>query len=140
MLRLNAIGEIIWARYYGGSFTDSAFDFVEAENGNFIIAGWSDSTDVDITNNKGEYDFWLLNITGSGDINWKKNFGGSEIDLGYSLAKTTDGNFIVVGDTRSSDKDVTTALGNADVWAVKFNAAGTVIWENTYGGSQFESA
>ncbi|QIE59614.1 hypothetical protein G5B37_08570 [Rasiella rasia] len=140
VLRLNPIGEIIWARFYGGTFTDTAYDFVEVGNGDFIIVGSSDSDDVDITNNKGEYDFWMLNITGSGDINWKKNFGGSEIDLGYSLAKTTDGNFIATGDTRSSDIDVNDPLGNADVWAVKFNAAGTIIWEHTYGGSQFDSA
>src|SRR5690606_12003927 len=68
------------------------------------------------------------------------NFGGSGIEIGYSVTKTGDGNFIVVGDTRSSDKDVSNPLGNADFWAIKFDPDGNMIWEKTYGGSGFESA
>ena len=140
VLKLDPTGEINWARYYGGSFTDSAFDFVETDNGNYIITGWSDSSDVDITNNKGEYDFWILNISANGSINWKKNYGGTEIDLAYSMTTTTDGNFIIVGDTRSADTDISNFIGNADVWAIKIDSNGSIIWEKTYGGTQFDSA
>lgn len=133
-------GALIWSRYFGGSFTDTGYDAVETESGDFIIVGSSDSNDVDITDNKGAYDFWVLRITQSGDLVWKKNFGGSEIDLPYALTKTDDGNFIVVGDTRSNDQDISNLYGNADVWVVKFSGDGTIIWEQNYGGTQFESA
>ncbi|MAZ72961.1 MAG: hypothetical protein CMC70_07415 [Flavobacteriaceae bacterium] len=140
VLKLNANGIREWSRYYGGSFTDTAYDAVETATGGYLIAGTSDSQDVDITGNIGEYDYWILNINSNGDIIWKKNFGGNEIDLVYVLTKTNDGNYLLVGDTRSADGDVTNLIGNADVWAVKINESGTVLWAKNYGDTQFESA
>ncbi|GEQ84689.1 lipoprotein [Patiriisocius marinistellae] len=140
VLKLDSSGEREWSRYYGGTFTDTAYDAIETPSGGFIITGSSDSEDVDINSNIGEYDFWILNINESGDIIWRKNFGGSEIDLVYAMTKTIDGNYLLVGDTRSSDIDIEDPLGNADVWAVKFSESGSIIWTKTYGGTQFESA
>ena len=133
-------GELVWSRYFGGTFTDTAYEAVETDNGDFIIIGSSDSTDVDIIDNKGAYDFWIIRINKSGDFVWRKNFGGSEIDLPYAITKTSDGNFIVAGDTRSNDQNVSNLYGNADVWLVKFDENGSIIWEKNYGGTQFESA
>ena len=139
-IRTDASGTLLWSRYYGGSFTDTAYDAVEMDDGGFMIVGSSDSTDVDITENKGAYDFWVLRIDANGSFVWKKNFGGSEIDLGYAITKTGDGNVIIVGDTRSNDGNVSNLYGNADVWALKINPNGAIIWEQSYGGTQFESA
>lgn len=140
VLKLDSEGERIWSRYYGGTFTDTAYDAVETSSGGFIITGTSDSQDVDINSNIGEYDYWILNINANGDFIWKKNFGGSEIDLVYAMTKTLDGNYLLVGDTRSSDVNVQNLNGNADVWAVKFNESGSILWTKNYGGTQFESA
>lgn len=140
VLKLDSIGEREWSRYYGGTFTDTAYDAVETPSGGFIITGSSDSQDVDITSNIGEYDYWILNIDQNGNILWKKSFGGSEIDLVYAMTKTLDGNYLLVGDTRSSDVNVQNPIGNADVWAVKINESGAILWTKTYGGTQFESA
>lgn len=140
VLKLNSIGERQWSRYYGGTFTDTAYDAVETPTGGYIITGSSDSQDVDITSNIGAYDYWILNIDENGDIIWRKNFGGSEIDLVYAMTKTLDGNYLIVGDTRSKDINVENLIGNADVWAVKFNNSGSILWAKTYGGTQFESA
>ncbi len=140
VLKLDSVGEREWSRYYGGTFTDTAYDAVETTSGGFIIMGSSDSQDVDITSNIGEYDYWILNINKNGDIIWRKNFGGTEIDLVFAMTKTIDGNYLLVGDTRSSDVNVQDPIGNADVWVVKFNESGSILWTKTYGGTQFESA
>jgi hypothetical protein len=140
VLKLDSQGERIWSRYYGGSFTDTAYDAVETASGGYIIMGSSDSQDVDITGNIGEYDYWILNIDADGNIIWRKNFGGTEIDLVYAMTKTLDGNYLLVGDTRSNDVDVNNLIGNADVWAVKINESGSILWSKTFGGTQFESA
>jgi hypothetical protein len=139
-LKLDASGELIWSRYFGGSFTDTSHDAIETENGDFIIIGFSDSEDVDITNNKGAYDFWIVRASSEGDLVWQKNFGGSEIDIPYSITKTQDGNYMIAGDTRSSDQDVTETIGNADIWTLKFNDAGEILQQKSIGGTQFESA
>lgn len=140
VLKLDAAGQKVWRRYFGGTNNDRSYDALQTADGGFLIVGASESDDFDIIDDKGSYDFWAVRLTTNGDKLWTKSFGGSEIDIGYAITKTTDGNYIMVGDTRSNDKDVTNAKGSADAWAVKFNDSGEKIWQKTYGGSDFESA
>lgn len=139
VMKLDPAGELMWSRYYGGTFTDNAYQAVETANGDFIIVGFSDSEDVDISNNKGAYDYWVVRIS-QGDILWQKNYGGSEIDIPYAISKTLDGNYIIVGDTRSADQDITNAIGNADVWAITINGNGDMLQQKSFGGTQFDTA
>ena len=69
--------------------------------------------------NIGTYDFWILKISATGTLIWEKSFGGTEIDEPRAITTTNDGNFIVVGDTRSSDTNVSTNNGAADLWMIK---------------------
>ena len=137
-IKLNNSGVLEWSKYYGGSFTDIPLGVVKTIDNGFIIAGSSDSADRDITNNKGGYDFWILKIEANGTVVWGKNFGGSEIDEASAITQTNDGNFIVVGDTRSSDKDVSNNNGAADLWMLKISQEGILIWEKTFGGTSFD--
>lgn len=129
-----------WSKYYGGNFTDTPRGIAKTADGGFIIAGRSDSSDVDISNNKGTYDFWVIRISATGTLIWEKSYGGSEIDEARGISSTDDGNFIIVGDTRSSDKDVSNNNGGADLWVIKINPEGTILWEKTFGGSSFDVA
>ncbi|GHC45656.1 hypothetical protein [Ulvibacter litoralis] len=137
---LDSNGEKIWRNYYGGTNNDRSYDAIQTSDGGFLLTGSSESVDFDITDAKGSYDFWAVRINASGEIIWTRSFGGSEIDVSYALTKTPDGNYIMVGDSRSQDQDVTAAFGNADAWAVKFDDNGSIIWQKSYGGSGFDSA
>ena len=137
-IKLNNSGVLEWSKYYGGSFTDIPLGVVKTIDNGFIIAGSSDSADIDITNNKGAYDFWILKIEANGTLVWEKNFGGSEIDEASAITQTNDGNFIIVGDTRSSNKDVSNNNGAADLWMLKISQEGILIWEKTFGGTSFD--
>lgn len=139
-VRMDASGNRLWWRYFGGSNNDRSYSVLETANGGFLMTGASESTDFDVANPKGSYDFWAVQTDASGNLIWAKNFGGAEIDNGYATCATNDGNFIMVGDTRSEDGDVTTALGNADLWVVKFDPQGNLLWQKSFGGDQFESA
>jgi hypothetical protein len=70
---------------------------------------------------------------------WEKSFGGSEIDEARAISASHDGNFIVVGDTRSSDGDVKSNNGAADIWVLKISTEGNLIWEKTFGGTGFDA-
>lgn len=140
LLKLNNKGVKEWSKYYGGTFTDTLYGITETENNEFILVGSSDSEDVDIQNNKGTYDFWVVKISSKGHSIWHKNYGGSEIDEARGIVKTNNHNFIIVGDTRSNDKDITKNYGGADCWILKINADGTILWQKTYGGSSFDVA
>jgi len=136
-LKLDASGSIQWSKYYGGGFTDTPYDTIETNDG-YIIVGSSDSDDVDINNNKGSYDFWVVKINTTGSIIWEKSYGGSEIDEAWSITKSDDGNFVIVGDTRSDDQDVNTTNGAADLWVIKITPTGDLVWEKTIGGTSFD--
>lgn len=139
-IKVSNTGAMIWSRYYGGSFTDTPEGLAESATGEFIFAGGSDSNDVDISNNKGSYDFWVVKSDANGDMIWEKSFGGAEIDEVRGMTTSNDGNYIIVGDTRSSDQDVTQNNGGADVWMIGISDEGSLLWNRSYGGSSFDVA
>jgi hypothetical protein len=140
VIKLNANGHKEWSNYYGGTFTDSAHAAIQTEDNGYIVVGSSDSSDVDISNNKGSYDFWAIKISETGALIWEKSYGGDQLDEAQAISKTEDGNFIIVGDTRSSNLDVSQNSGAADLWVVKINPDGLLIWEKTLGGLSFDAA
>ena len=140
VLKTNHLGALEWSRYFGGSFTEIPLGIVETDNHNYIIVGSSDSNDFNISNNKGSYDFWMTKIATDGSLLLEKTFGGSEIDEASAIIAANDGSFIIVGNTRSADKDVSKNNGAADIWILKVSKEGNLIWEKTIGGSSFEVA
>ncbi|OEK09328.1 hypothetical protein A8C32_11430 [Flavivirga aquatica] len=138
-IKLNTLGEKEWSKFYGGTFTDTPYDAIQTEDNGYIIVGSSDSNDVDIKANKGSYDFWVVKISETGDLLWEKSYGGSEIDEARAIEKSNDGNYIIVGDTRSSNLDVSFNNGAADLWIIKISPSGNLIWEKSFGGTNFDA-
>ena len=138
--KLDAQGNVLWQRYFGGSSNDRAHSVVQSDDGGFVLTGFSESTDFDITNNKGSYDYWVIKLTPNGDLLWSKNFGGSGIDQSRSLVKADDNSYIIAGNSFSTDGDISQNLGSSDFWLVKINDFGDLVWEHSYGGSNFDYA
>ena len=139
-IKITPTGDIVWSRFYGGTFTDSPTGIKETLNDGLISVGGSDSNDVDISNNKGSYDFWIVKSDLNGDIVWEKSFGGSEIDEARDIISDGNGNHIIVGDTRSNDQDVAFNNGAADLWVIKVSNSGELLWNTSIGGSNFDVA
>jgi len=138
-IKLDASANLQWSKYYGGTFTDTAYDVIQTAAGNYMIVGSSDSSDVDITNNLGTYDYWVVKIDSQGTMLWEKSFGGNQIDEAKAITSTSDGNFLIAGTTRSENQDITNNLGAADVWIIKISSSGELLSEKTFGGSSFDS-
>lgn len=138
VLKLDTNGNIEWSKFYGGLLSDTPYDIIETDDNAYIIVGGSDSADTDITNNKGTYDFWVVKISNIGALLWEKSFGGDEIDEARAITKSGDGNFIIAGDTRSMNQDVSNNIGAADLWLIKIAPTGELLWEKTIGGSSFD--
>jgi hypothetical protein len=138
VIKLNANGIKEWSNYFGGTFTDTAYDAIQTDDNGYIVVGSSDSGDVDISNNKGTYDFWVIKLSETGDLIWEKSFGGNQVDEARSISQTADGNYLVVGDTRSANLDVSQNNGAADLWMIKISPEGALLWEKTFGGSSFD--
>ncbi len=142
VVKLSPAGSIIWEKSYGGSGSDYANSVVEATDGNYVIAGYSASTNYDLAgSNKGGDDFWIIKVNSStGAIIWKKNYGGSYDDNALSIANTNDSGFVVAGFTSSSDKDVTVNNGYDDFWVVKLDSLGAKQWQKSMGGDYYDDA
>ncbi|MEP2936325.1 MAG: hypothetical protein ABJM06_12040 [Gilvibacter sp.] len=139
-LRLDATGNLIWRRYFGGTNNDRSYDVIQTSDGGFLMSGSSESDDFDISDPNGSYDFWAVRINDAGDLLWEKSFGGSQIDISYGMTQLANGNFVLVGDSRSTDGDVSNPIGNADFWAVAMDDSGNMLWEKSFGGTLFDSA
>ncbi|MGC6431885.1 MAG: hypothetical protein ACON5F_12645 [Jejuia sp.] len=139
-IKISASGTAEWTKFFGGSFTDTAYDVIQTNDNGYLVVGSSDSNDVDISENKGTYDFWVVKISESGTKLWEKSYGGSEIDEAWGIVSSNDGNYIIVGDTRSNDKDVLFNNGAADIFVVKIDPDGNIIWRKSFGGSSFDTA
>src|SRR4051812_16618009 len=84
---------IEWAKTYGGTSEDNIESIIKNKSGNFILIGYSRSNDGDISSPLGYEDVWILEIDSTGIIQWKKNFGGSYNDFGYSIQETPDSGY-----------------------------------------------
>ena len=73
------------------------------------------------------------------DVVWQHNYGGSAYDVAKDIHPTTDGGFIVIGNTNSNDFDVSGNKGATDVWIIKTDSLGAIQWQKTYGGSGVDS-
>ena len=127
-------GELVWVKTYGGSNEDDAIDIVQAYDGGYVVLGFTNSNDGDVTGKiTTDQDYWLLKLNQDGDILWDKTYGGSENDQATGISKTNDGGYIISGFTASSDGDVSENAGFQDYWIVKVNTTGDIEWEKSFG-------
>ena len=134
IVKLSSSGALEWQRALGGSAEDDAFSFQQTDDGGYIIAGSSSSIDGDVSSNQGDQDFWIIKLNNTGMIEWQKSLGGSNQDIAYSIKQTSDGGYIVAGQTASYDGDISWMNGNFDYWVVKLTNEGDLEWEKTLGG------
>jgi hypothetical protein len=127
--------QIKWAKCYGGTSTDKAYDVNNTADGGNIMCGSTTSTDGDITESKGATDAWVVKTDANGNIVWQKNYGGSGDDWFKSILPLAAGGYMACGSTNSTDGDVEFSFGATDFWIVKLDESGNIVWESTYGGS-----
>ena len=140
VVKLNDTGNIQWQKCLGGSSYDYGNSVQQTTDGGYIVAGFSGSNDGDVSGNHGATDYWVVKLDTEGIIQWQKSLGGSDHDRARDAQQTADGGYIVVGESRSNDGDVTGNHGGDDYWVVKLNHAGNIQWQKSLGGFSGEEA
>ncbi|MCB0525774.1 MAG: T9SS type A sorting domain-containing protein [Saprospiraceae bacterium] len=136
VVKIDSMGELEWQKALGGSGWDEAWSVEQTQDGGYILACRTNSDDGDVDGaHNGSFDFWVVKLSSNGEIEWQKSLGGSNDDLAWSVKNTSDGGYIITGETWSNDGDVTGFNGNVDVWVVKIDNSGTIQWEHALGGS-----
>lgn len=139
IVKLNAAGNITWQTSIGGSGYDYLLSILTMLDGRFVLAGGSTSNDGDVSGNHGGYDYWLIELDALGGIVWQTMVGGSANELAGGLARVGDGGFLLSGYTLSNDGDVSGNHGESDIWVVKLDGGGGLIWQRCYGGTLAEN-
>lgn len=140
LIKTNSLGAIEWQKEYGGSGYESLKTLKHTSDGNFIFAGQANSENGDLTMFYGSGDIWVVKVDTLGNILWQKSYGGSGSDVANELIQTTDGGFLIVGTTYSSDGDVTINYGTNDLWIVKIDSSGVIEWQKSFGGGSYDEA
>ncbi len=147
LVKLDSLRNIEWQHCYGGSWYDGIIGLLEIEDG-YIFLAYASTNDGDLEgsgwhpgiNNLGNptSDIWVVKVDYSGNIVWKKCFGGSQVDDSKNIIQLSDGSLMIFGNTDSHDGDVVgNHSGNAgdfDIWAIHISSEGELILQQCFGG------
>jgi hypothetical protein len=128
LVKTDSFGDMEWNMSYGGTTGDSVYSLVSTSDGGYALGGYTGSFGA------GAWDFWLVKTDASGDMEWNQTYGGTSDDAAYSLVVTSDEGYALAGYTTSF------GAGLGDFWLVKTNSSGTMEWNMTYGGEDWEEA
>jgi hypothetical protein len=129
VFKLDAKGQVLWERTFGGEATDWASAVVETHEGDIVLAAYTQDR------SGGPYDFWVIKLDERGSRVWSRRYGGAGNDWSNGITMTTGGSLVVVGHTESK------GAGNADFWVVALDDhRGDIIWNRTFGGSDLDYA
>ncbi len=125
IVRMNSSHDVVWERTYGHPNDDLFRGVVELSNGDFVICGDSERTDLD-------GDFWLFRVNSTGHYDWdgtqwNTTYGGGARERCFGVVETPDGGFAMCGETLSYGP------GGLDAWLVKVDSTGSYLWDETYG-------
>ncbi|WP_309641011.1 T9SS type A sorting domain-containing protein [Flavobacterium sp.] len=140
VVKLSSLGDIVWQKSLGGTNGDYATSIQQTSDHGYIVAGGSDSNNGDASGNHGSYDFWVVKLSSEGDIVWQKSLGGTDYDNANSIQQTSDGEYIVVGQSMSNNGDVSINHGSYDFWVVKLSSLGDIVWKKCLGGTNADYA
>jgi hypothetical protein len=122
----SCFGQTYWKKQYGGSTSAYFASIRPFSDGYFFLTGYT------ISNNIGDYAGLLIKIKPNGDTIWTKYYDGSLRDWFYDIHATSDGNFLIVGETNSYGN------GGYEGWILKIRPNGDSLWMNTYGEMKYD--
>ena len=125
LIKTDSAGNKQWDRTFGSWGSDSGSSALQTSDGGYVIVGsthpWGAGNDDDV---------WLIKTDSAGNKEWDKTFGGAEVDEGCSVLQTSDGGYIILGNTYSY------GAGNSDIWLIRTDSSGEKVWDMTFGGSE----
>ena len=144
VFKIDPLGQIIWQKTIGGNLTDYLPVIIETSDGGLLVGGSSNSyasLDTDTPGYKSEdgrglRDYWIVKLDSEGNLQWDRTFGGNKQERLTALAETSDG-YIVGGYSESGisgDKTIASMEGR-DVWLLKVDKDGSLLWQRAYGGN-----
>lgn len=121
LIKTDSVGNPEWIKTYGGTNYEWGHDVEVTPDSGYIVVGQTNSFGA-----LGQ-DVYFIKTDSLGDTLWTKTYGGADDDVGYSVAITSDGGYIIAGYTTHY------VGGDKDVWLIKTDSLGDILWTRTYG-------
>jgi hypothetical protein len=118
LVKTDENGQMQWNKTYGSSANDGARCVIQTIDGGYAVVGFAGG------------DAWLIKTDVSGNAQWNEKYGGNGDDVLNCIVQTFDGGFLMGGSTRSY------GAGWDDLWLVKADDSGNLMWNRTYGGTE----
>ena len=126
---------------YGNEITFTTIKTINPEFSIFKVIDGKEIRGISKTNDGGyigivfSEDYEVLKFDSAFNIVWDRTYGGSNGDYIETIIQSDDGGYLAIGETKSSDGNITLNHGDYDIWICKLDAAGSLIWEKSYGGT-----
>lgn len=127
LTKISKTGSVTWQQAFGGTGVDKGSSLIQTADSGYVITGYSNSETT------GGYDVYLSKTDKNGTLEWSNNYGGFDWDFGNSVIQTAGGGYVICGSTFSYGK------GSADVYLLKTDSNGSLLWDSAYGGSMEEA-
>ncbi|QMU27545.1 GEVED domain-containing protein [Adhaeribacter radiodurans] len=138
IIKLNADSSLEWDKTIGGNADDKLTILQQTKDGGYVIGGYSNSENRGNKSepSRGNTDYWVIKTDEAGIIDWDKTYGGYDFENLQFVQQTTDGGYILGGQSDSGEGgDKTQASrGGSDYWVLKLKPDGSKIWDKSYGG------
>lgn len=150
LIKIDSSGAILWQKNLGARSDERFPQLLHLNNSakEMIFASFSTSdTACDKTTLNCDTtplispDYWLCLLDSNGSKIWDKSFGGDNFDDYPQIARLANGDIILSGESNSPDtcnKTVANYSISNDLWTVKINSSGAIIWDKVYGGTNAE--
>lgn len=123
IIKIDSNGDTLWTKTYGSKLDDFAFEILQCEDGNFLVAGKTYASEREDEYSLGDIDILALKINESGEIIWKKTYGfPNNYDEFHGVGETNDGSFVFACNAVTSGVGISTNIFKTD-------NMGEIIWE-----------
>ena len=152
IIKIDSQGNKVWSKTIGGSKNDYGTSIIATNDGNFVISGYTESSDGIVPSNFGLHDFLVVKINSSGEVIWSRNYGFSGHDHAHKIIQTSDGGYFVVGFSEYSGIEGSGGTqnngeghemghkgvlhGSGEYIGVKIDGQGNFMWYRYFGGTQ----
>jgi hypothetical protein len=143
LAKYDSNGDHVWSKRFGNAFNDVAGGLTVDPAGNVTMVGSFDKQvsfgPGDDHVSKGEADMFIARFDAKGELSWAKTYGGDREDVAWGVAADAAGNTVMTGwfqntvDTGTTTGQPMKSAGNKDVFAMKHDPAGNLVWVQTWG-------
>ena len=126
-IKMDANGNVLWNRLYDAFNDNEITDILQSSDSGFILTGSTNSFGA------GDYDSFVIKVDSLGNLSWAKTYGGILGEGSFHIVKSSNG-YAITGNIKSFGQ------GGSDVYLLKLDLNGNIVWAKTYGTSTDETS